>query len=167
MTISMTSQPLTTQVSSPFRSLLARLLATDGAFAPTLLRATLALVMFPHGAQKALGWFGGYGWSGTMGFLTGPIGMPGPAAALVILLEFLGPLLLLAGLGTRAVALGFVGIMFGAIATVHAQHGFFMNWGGTQQGEGYEYHLLVIGAAAALVLTGGGRWSLDGRLHRR
>lgn len=51
-----------------------------------MLRATLALMMFPHGAQKALGWFGGYGWSGTMGFLTEQIGMPSAAAALVILL---------------------------------------------------------------------------------
>lgn len=160
----MTSQLLSAHVSAA-PSLLTRLLATDAALAPTVLRATLALVMFPHGAQKALGWFGGYGWSGTMGFLTGQIGMPSPFAALVILLEFLGPLLLLAGLGTRAVALGFVGIMFGAITTVHAEHGFFMNWVGAQKGEGYEYHLLVIGAAVALVLTGGGRWSVDRRLH--
>lgn len=131
-----------------------------------MLRATLALMMFPHGAQKALGWFGGYGWSGTMGFLTEQIGMPSAAAALVILLELLGPVLLLLGLGTRAVALGFVGLMLGAIVTVHAQFGFFMNWSGTQSGEGFELHLLVIGAAAALVLTGGGRWSFDGRLAR-
>jgi putative oxidoreductase len=164
----MTSQPLTSQVSFPATAapaaLLHRVVATDATFAPTLLRATLALVMFPHGAQKALGWFGGYGWNGTMGFLTGQIGMPGIGAAGVILLEFLGPLLLLAGLGTRAIALGFVGLMLGAIATVHAPFGFFMNWSGAQQGEGFEYHLLVIGAALALAVTGGGRWSLDPRL---
>ena len=163
----MTSQSLTTHHSATRPTVLARLLATDTTIAPAILRATLALVMFPHGAQKALGWFGGYGWSGTMGFLTERIGMPGFAAAGVILLEFLGPLLLLAGLGTRAVALGFVGIMLGAIATVHAPFGFFMNWAGSQQGEGFEYHLLVIGLCLALVWTGGGRWSLDGRLHAR
>lgn len=163
----MTSQSLPVHASANQTTMLHRLLATDATLAPTVLRATLALVMFPHGAQKALGWFGGYGWSGTMGFLTGQIGMPSPFAALVILLEFLGPLLLLAGLATRAIALGFVGIMVGAITTVHAAHGFFMNWSGAQQGEGYEYHLLVIGAAAALVLTGGGRWSLDRRLFAR
>ena len=101
--------------------------------------------MFPHGAQKVLGWWGGYGWNGTMGFLTEQIGMPSFAAAGVLLLELLGPLLLVAGLGTRAVALGFVGIMAGAIATVHAGQGFFMNWTGQQAGEGFEYHLLVIG----------------------
>lgn len=104
----MTSQSLSVQ-SSARSSLWLRLLATDTTIAPTVLRATLAVVMFPHGAQKVLGWFGGYGWSGTMGFLTGQIGLPGPLAALVILLEFLGPLLLLAGLGPRAIGLGFVG----------------------------------------------------------
>lgn len=164
----MTSHSLTQQATSPVRSLITRLLATDAtAFAPALLRATLGLVMFPHGAQKALGWFGGYGWDGTMGYLTGQIGLPSPAAAYLILLEFVGPLLLLAGLGTRAVAVGFVGIMIGAIATVHAPHGFFMNWFGAQKGEGYEYHLLVIGIAAALAVTGGGRASVDARLQRR
>lgn len=163
----MTSQSLTAALPASRSTWLARLLATDAAVAPMVLRATLALVMFPHGAQKALGWFGGYGWTGTMGFLTEHIGMPGFAAAGVILLELLGPLLLLAGLGTRAVALGFVGIMLGAIVTVHAPFGFFMNWSGSQQGEGFEFHLLVIGAALALLWTGGGRWSLDGRLHAR
>lgn len=159
----MTSQSLPAHSSAP--TLLRRLLATDTSFAPVVLRATLALVMFPHGAQKALGWFGGYGWTGTMGFLTEQIGMPSPFAAGVILLEFLGPLMLLTGFGTRLVALGFVGIMLGAITTVHAQHGFFMNWSGSQQGEGFEFHLLVIGAALSLVFTGAGRWSADNSLQ--
>ena len=85
----------------------------------------------------------------------------------MILLELLGPLLLLAGLGTRFVALGFIGLMLGAIKTVHAQHGFFMNWTGSQAGEGFEYHILLIGAAIALVFAGGGRWSVDRRLSCR
>jgi putative oxidoreductase len=159
----MTSQSLPAHSSAP--TLLRRLLATDTSLAPVVLRATLALVMFPHGAQKALGWFGGYGWTGTMGFLTEQIGMPSPFAAGVILLEFLGPLMLLAGFGTRLVALGFVGIMLGAITTVHAQHGFFMNWNGSQQGEGFEFHLLVIGSALSLAFTGAGRWSADNSLQ--
>lgn len=141
------------------------LLGTDNAAAPIALRIALAIVMLPHGLQKTVGWFGGYGWSGTMGFLTGDaVGLPTPLAAGVILLEALGPLLLFVGLATRPVAAGFVGIMLGAIATVHLPHGFFMNWSGQQAGEGFEFHLLVIGMASALVLAGGGRWSLDRRL---
>ncbi len=148
------------------KGLLHALLATDRGLASTVLRVTLAIVMFPHGAQKALGWFGGYGWSGTMGWFTGEMGMPSFLAAGTILLEFVGPLLLVAGLGTRAVAAGFVALMLGAIFTVHLEHGFFMNWFGAQAGEGFEYHLLMIGGALALVLLGGGRWSVDGKLTR-
>lgn len=162
----MTSQTMTYQEKARGGAVAAWLLATDRGLAPFVLRITLALVMFPHGAQKALGWFGGYGWSGTMGFLTDTVGMPALFAAGVILLELLGPLLLLAGAGTRLVALGFAGLMVGAIATVHAGHGFFMNWTGAQAGEGFEYHLLVIGLALALAFAGGGRWSADGRWAR-
>lgn len=162
----MTSQQLSANANRS-SSLLTRVFATDATIAAPALRLTLALTMFPHGAQKALGWFGGYGWDGTMGFLTQQIGMPGIAAAGVILLELLGPLLLLAGLGTRFVALGFIGLMLGAIKTVHAQHGFFMNWTGSQEGEGFEYHILLIGAAISLVFAGGGRWSVDRRLSCR
>tara|TARA_R110002072_G_scaffold302990_1_gene490819 strand:+ start:49554 stop:50045 length:492 start_codon:yes stop_codon:yes gene_type:complete len=159
----MTSQPLSIKASTTAGAF-SRLLATDASLGAVVLRVTLAVVMFPHGAQKAFGWFGGYGWDGTMGFLTKQIGMPGFAAAGVILFELLAPLLLLVGLGARAIALGFVGLMLGAITTVHAQHGLFMNWTGAQAGEGFEYHLLIIGAAMALVFAGAGRWSLDRRL---
>jgi putative oxidoreductase len=146
------------------RRLLARLCATRADWAVPALRLSLAVVMFPHGAQKALGWFGGYGWSGTMGYLTGSIGLPAPLAALLILTELLAPVALLLGLLTRPAALGIAAIMAGAIATVHAQHGFFMNWFGDQKGEGFEYHLLVIGMALALLVRGGGSASLDRRL---
>ena len=151
-----------TSHSSP----VARLLETGPQLSGPILRLGLALVLFPHGAQKLLGWFGGYGWSGTMGFLTGKIGLPAPVAALVILIEFGAPLLLLAGIGTRFAALGLGAIMIGAIATVHASNGFFMNWSGAQAGEGFEYHLLVITMALALLVAGGGRLSADRRLTR-
>lgn len=163
----MTSQQLSVVSSRPGLDLLGRVLSTTDSISPVALRVSLALAMFPHGAQKLLGWFGGYGWSGTMDFFTGQMGLPSPVAAFTILLEFFGPLLLLAGIGTRAVALGFVGIMVGAIATVHGAHGFFMNWSGQAAGEGFEYHLLVIGMALALVFAGGGRWSIDRRVGGR
>jgi len=162
----MTSQVLAVRDSAKPR-VVDRILATDASLAPAILRTVLALVMFPHGAQKLLGWFGGYGFSGTMGFLTEQIGMPWIAAFGVVLLESVGPLLLLVGLGTRVVGAGFAAVMVGAIATVHLSHGFFMNWSGQQQGEGFEYHLLVIAIGVALALTGSGRWSLDRRLTTR
>ncbi len=163
----MTSQVMTEQLSTAPRSaLLARVFATQSDFALSAARALLAVVMFPHGAQKLLGWWGGYGWDGTIGFLTGKVGLPTPLAAGLILLEFFGPILLLAGLLTRPVALGFIGIMLGAIFSVHAQFGFFMNWSGAQAGEGFEYHLLVIALSIVLLFRGGGSLALDRKLAR-
>ena len=137
------------------------LFQTDDGLAGFILRVTLGLVMFPHGAQKLLGWFGGFGFDGTMGFFTQKMGLPWIIAFLIIIGESFGSLGLLAGFLTRFAAASLAVIMLWAITMVHLPHGFFMNWGGQQQGEGYEYHLLVIGIAAALLITGGGRWSVD------
>ncbi|MBI5432365.1 MAG: DoxX family protein [Planctomycetes bacterium] len=141
--------------------MLSKVFATHDDLGLPVARLALAVVLWPHGAQKLLGWFGGYGWAGTMGYFTDTIGVPTPLAAGLILLEFFGPIFLLFGFLTRPVALGVIGLMLGAITTVHAQHGFFMNWFGAQQGEGFEYHLLVIGLAAVLALRGGGSFALD------
>jgi putative oxidoreductase len=149
------------------RTQLARLVRTDGDVAPLLLRVTLALVMLPHGAQKLLGWFGGHGFEGTMGFLTGAAGLPWLVALVVILAESVGALALLAGVFTRVAAAGIGAVMVGAIATVHLQHGFFMNWTGAQAGEGFEFHLLVLGIVAALLVRGGGALSADRGIARR
>jgi putative oxidoreductase len=143
------------------------LLRTDDGWAGVILRLTLGLVMFPHGAQKLLGWYGGYGFSGTMGFFTNTMHLPWIIALLVIIGEFFGSLGLLTGMLTRFTAGSFIVIMSGAIVTSHLPHGFFMNWFGKQQGEGYEYHLLVIGIAAALLVTGAGRWSADRAITAR
>lgn len=143
-----------------------RLLATDADWAATTARVALGLVMLPHGAQKLLGWFGGYGWSGTMGFLTGTVGLPAAVAALVILIESLGALALVAGIAGRVMAAGIAAIMLGAVATVHLSHGFFMNWSGTQGGEGCEYHVLALALAAVVMLRGSGAASLDRTLVR-
>lgn len=143
------------------------LFLTDNSWTGLILRLTLGLVMFPHGAQKLLGWYGGFGFNGTMGFFTQQMGMPWLIAFLVILGESLGSVALLAGLLTRFTAAGIVAIMLGAITMVHLPHGFFMNWFGKQQGEGYEYHLLVIGITAALLVTGAGRWSIDREISDR
>jgi putative oxidoreductase len=136
------------------------LVGTHGDVVPLVLRLTLVVVMLPHGAQKALGWFGGYGLRGTLDSFR-KSGVPASVAVLVIMAEFFGPLGLAVGLLTRVAALGIAAVMLGAILTVHRQHGFFMNWFGNQQGEGIEYHVLAIGIAVALVLSGAGVWSLD------
>jgi putative oxidoreductase len=136
------------------------LIGTHGDVVPLVLRLTLAVVMFAHGAQNALGWFGGYGLRGTLDFFR-KSSIPLPVAVLTIMAEFLGPLGLAVGLLTRVAALGIAAVMLGAIVTVHRRHGFFMNWYGNQQGEGIEYHVLALGLAVALVLSGGGAWSLD------
>jgi len=142
-------------------------LATHSGPASTVLRLTLAAVLFPHGAQKLLGWWGGYGFEGTQGFLTQQIGLPAPLAAGVILFEFFGPILLVLGVLTRPLALATIGIMIGAVATVHWPFGFFMNWTGAQAGEGFEFHLLVVAIAAALLIQGGGALSLDRRVAEK
>lgn len=117
--------------------------------------------MFPHGAQKLLGWYGGFGFSGTMGFFTETMHLPWLIAFLIIIGEVFGSLGLLVGFLTRFSAASIGVIMMGAITMVHLPNGFFMNWFGKQAGEGYEYHLLVIGIAVALLITGAGRWSVD------
>jgi putative oxidoreductase len=143
------------------------LFQTDDGWAGFILRVTLGLVMFPHGAQKLLGWFGGFGFDGTMGFFTQKMGLPWLIALLVIIGESFGSVALLAGFLTRFAAASLAVIMLGAITMVHLPNGFFMNWFGQQKGEGYEYHLLVIGVAAALLVTGGGKWSVDRELADR
>jgi len=139
---------------------------TDDSWAGLILRVGLGSVMFPHGAQKLLGWFGGHGFEGTMGFFTQNMGLPWLVAFLVIIGESLGSLGLIAGFLTRFIAASFIVIMVGAIATAHWPYGFFINWSGQQQGEGFEYHLLVIAMSAALVIIGGGKWAVDGVIAR-
>jgi putative oxidoreductase len=137
-----------------------RLMSTSNDVVLTTLRLVVGVVYFAHGAQKMLGWFGGYGFHGTMGFFT-QMGMPAPVAFLVICTEFFGGLGLIFGLLTRIAALGIGVEMIGAIFMVHMPNGFFMNWAGNQKGEGFEYHLLAIAMWAALLLRGAGAFSVD------
>src|SRR5262245_2871774 len=140
------------------------LFSTDASVIQLLLRLTLAIVIFPHGAQKALGWFGGYGFKGTMGYFKQRF--PTLLAFLAITAEFLGPIGLALGLLTRVAAFGIACVMIVAVFSTHTPHGFFMNWYGNQKGEGFEFHLLAIGIALALILGGGGLWSVDAFLAR-
>jgi putative oxidoreductase len=137
------------------------LLRTNDRIEPLLLRLFLGVVFFPHGAQKVLGWFGGYGFTGTMGFFTQQMHIPALFAFLAIAAEFAGSLGLILGLLTRVAAFGILANMLVAVAMVHSKVGFFMNWEGNQKGEGFEFHLLAIGMALALMLAGGGKLSAD------
>ena len=156
-----------------------KLIATTDDAAPLIARLVLGLVIFPHGAQKALGLFGGPGISGTIGFMHGMMHIPVVLVYLAIAAEFLGSLGLIAGFlgrlamlspsprgcGTsetpRVAAFGIACNMLVAIFTAHMGNGFFMNWGGTQKGEGFEYHLLAIGLALIVMVYGSGRASVD------
>jgi putative oxidoreductase len=128
---------------------------------PLILRVLLGLVIFPHGAQKLLGWFGGYGFSGTMHWFTETMGFPWLMAFLIVMLESLGALALIAGFGSRILAAFFTLLALGIMFSSHIQNGFFMNWFGNQEGEGIEYFLLWIGISLALVISGGGKYSID------
>jgi len=143
-----------------------KLLATSNSLPLAILRVTLGIVMFPHGAQKMLGWFGGQGFAATMGGFEHQ-GIPAVFACLAILAEFLGGLGLIFGLLSRIAAFGILCNMVVAVLRVHASNGLFMNWTGTHKGEGFEYHLLAIAMAIVVVAAGAGAWSLDRRLARK
>ena len=138
-----------------------KLFATDDNTGTAILRLVLGVVFFAHGAQKLLGWFGGYGFSGTMGFLTGMMHIPAPFAFLAIAAEFFGGLGLILGFLTRIGAFGIAANMLVAIGMVHGAFGFFMNWSGAQKGEGFEYHLLALSIALFLMIKGAGAASID------
>ena len=148
--------------------MLRSLLSTRADFGTLTGRLTLGAILIPHGFQHALGFFGGYGFSGTLGWMTKTLGFPAPLAALAIVTELLAPFALIAGLGGRAAALGLIGLMAGAIST-HVPNGFFMNWFGALPAgsEGFEYHLLAIGLAAVVMVNGSGALSLDRWLTTR
>lgn len=139
---------------------------TPDDIAGLVLRLGLAITIFPHGAQKVLGWWGGWGFTNTVAAFTGN-GMPLPLALAVIAAEFLGPIALVAGFFTRWSGFGIGLVMTGAALMAHAQHGFFMNWMGSQKGEGIEYFILAVTLALALMIKGGGKWSLDRSIARR
>lgn len=142
------------------------LMRTTDDTAALVLRLALAIVIWPHGAQKVLGWWGGGGLAGSMQFLHGMIGLPTPIAWLEIAIEFVGPILLAVGLLGRVAAFGIAVIMIGAVITTHLHNGFFMNWSGQKAGEGFEYHILAVAIALAIMLRGSGLWSADRAITR-
>jgi putative oxidoreductase len=141
--------------------MLRKLFLTADDAALLVLRIALGAVFFPHGMQKLLGWFGGYGFAGTMDMFTTKLAIPAFFAFLAIAAEGLGSLGLISGFLTRVAAFGITVNMIVAVYMLHWQNGFFMNWFGNQKGEGFEYHLLVIAIGIVLMIKGGGKWSVD------
>lgn len=143
------------------------MLSTEsGDWGALIARVFLGVVILPHGLQKLLGMFGGYGFSATVEYFAST-GIPSLIGALIILGESFGALFLILGLISRISAAGIAIIMLGAILMVHGQYGFFMNWFGAQAGEGFEYHLLALGLSLVVLVKGGGKWSLDNEISRR
>ena len=141
------------------------LLATDSDWTLTMTRIILGVVFFAHGCQKLLGRFGGPGLKATVGVMHESLGLPIPLAFLAVAVELFGGLGLIVGLLSRVAALGIAVVMLVAIVTVHGRYGLFLNWFGDRKGHGYEYHLLAIALAAAVVVKGSGAASLDRFLY--
>lgn len=131
----------------------------------TVMRIGLGVVMLPHGLQKMFGMFGGSGYTGTMAYFSSQ-GIPPFVTFLILCSEVIGSLFLIFGFATRVAAFGVLCVMLGATFLVHLPNGFFMNWGGTQAGEGFEYHILAIAMAVALMIAGAGRYSVDRVVYR-
>src|SRR5258706_3581818 len=146
--------------------MLKMLVKTETDYALTLSRLVLGFLFFVHGSQLMLGWFGGFGLNGSMHFFTQQLGIPAAFAFLGIAGQFLGGIFLILGLAGRIAALAIICNMVVAVAKVHWQFGLFMNWFGTQKGEGFEYHLLVITIGLLVVVRGSGAFSLDRLLVR-
>jgi len=130
------------------------------------LRIFLGLVIFPHGAQKLLGWFGGYGFEGSMAYFTGTAHLPWIVGFMVTIIEFFGPLAIILGVGTRYWSFALACVMTGVILTTFTSY-FFMNWFGNQKTEGMEFFLLAIGMSLALTIAGAGRFSIDALIKNR
>lgn len=141
--------------------MLRKLLATSNDWTLTMLRLVMGIIFFAHGAQKALGWFGGYGFSGTMGYFTTQMHIPAGFAFLAICAEFLGGIGLILGALGRVAAFGISCNMLVAVWMIHGHNGLFMNWTGQQKGEGFEYHLLALVIGVVLMARGSGAFSVD------
>ena len=142
------------------------LFSTANDHAIALARLVLGVIFFMHGAQKTLAWFGGYGFHATMHVFTTNLGIPAAFAILAIAAEFLGGIGLIVGFLSRIAALGIAVDMLVAIGMVHLRNGVFMNWYGTQKGEGYEYHLLTIAFCIVIMVKGAGALSVDRALTK-
>lgn len=148
------------------KNIKSKIFSTSSSWPATIIRFTLGAILLPHGMQKLLGVFGGMGFSNTMQYFTQVVHIPWLIGFIVILVEFFGSIMLLLGFATRIVASFIVPLFIGIIITHHWQAGFFMDWfGANPKGfEGFEFDLLMIGLALSLIISGGGKWSVDQKI---
>ncbi|HEV8643773.1 MAG TPA: DoxX family protein [Methylomirabilota bacterium] len=138
------------------------LFGTYPSWSHLVVRLGLGVVFFAHGSQKVLGWFGGPGLKGTIAYFQKGLGVPPAAAALAAFIEFLGGISMILGFLARPAAFGLIVVMAMAIAKVHAQHGFFINFSMTPgKGHGFEFNLVLIAMALSILIGGAGAWSID------
>ena len=138
-----------------------KIFRTNNDWTGFITRLTVGLILFPHGSQKVLGWFGGPGFTSEMNFFIQKLHLPWLIAFLVIIIEFFGAISLITGFASRLWSIAVIILFIGIILIEHIENGFFMNWFGNQKGEGYEYHLLVIGLSLATLINGSGKYSID------
>lgn len=136
------------------------LIGTNADWVVGIIRIVLGIIFFAHGAQKMLGWYGGPGLANSMRTFTEHLHLPSTLAFLVIAGELFSGIGLIVGLFSRIAGLVIVVTMVGAIATVHFRFGLFLNWFGTQEGHGIEFHLLAIALALVVVVKGAGALSV-------
>ncbi|MEP1094845.1 MAG: DoxX family protein [Cyclobacteriaceae bacterium] len=142
------------------------LIKTDNDIAPFIARIFLGLVIFPHGAQKILGIWGGHGLQAMMDSFQAWFGIHPVVSALVAFAEFFGSLALILGLFGRFMAATIVMVMLGAIYYV-VNDFFFMNWYSQERGEGYEFHILAIALGLIVIIKGSGKYALDAWIYKK
>ena len=138
-----------------------KLIATENRIDLTILRVVLGIVLLAHGLQKAFGWFGGFGWSNTIHYLTNTVGVPALLGGFIILIETIGALLLIVGFAGRINAALMGIVIIGAFFQDHLPNGFYMNWFSNHKGEGFEFDILFVVIALVLSLKGSGALSID------
>jgi len=138
-----------------------KIITTNDDATLSIVRILLGFVMLAHGLQKTFGWFGGFGWVNSMNYFTGTVGVPSILAALIILIESVGAILLIAGVGARINAFLMIIVILGAFFVDHLSNGFYMNWFGNHKGEGFEFDILFWAIGILIVIKGAGRWSVD------
>lgn len=140
------------------RSVVKKFLRSSNDVTLALMRLILGVIFLGHGGQKAMGWFGGYGWNGTMHMFTGMMHFPAFFAACAILAEFVGGILLIIGFLSRLAALGIAINMMVAILKVHLHNGLL---GAGPQHPGFDFPLACLALAILIIMKGGGALSVD------